>query len=122
MNWRTSVSVEASNQRELNECLIPMALKRFWFHICGEQNLNLPHLADLSQWPHPSVLSFGHEVDLEVAGRYFPKDIIFGNIEPAIIQTGTPQQVYELSKIAIEKGTKVPGGFILGPGCHLLGC
>jgi uroporphyrinogen-III decarboxylase len=80
----------------------------------------LRYLGDLAPWPHPSVLSFGHEVDLEVAGKYFPKDIIFGNIEPAVIQTGTPQQVYELSKAAIKKGRKAPGGFILGPGCHLL--
>jgi uroporphyrinogen decarboxylase len=105
---------------EYHKRLSATGIKRFCFHICGDQNLNLPYLEDLSPWPHPSVLSFGHEVDLELAGRYFPKDIIFGNIEPAAIQTGTPQQVYELSKIAIEKGKKAPGGFMLGPGCHLL--
>jgi len=76
-------------------------------------------LANLSSWPHPSILSFGHEVDLEVAARYFPNDIILGNVEPVVIQTGTPRQVYELSKIAIEKGRKAPGGFILAPGCEL---
>jgi uroporphyrinogen decarboxylase len=42
-----------------------------------------------------------------------------GNIEPAIIQSGTPQQVYELSRICIEKGKKIPGGFILAAGCEL---
>jgi len=103
-------------QRRLKD----MGIKHFGFHICGDQNLNLPYLADLSSWPHPSFLSFGHEVDLEVAGKYFPEDIIFGNIEPAVIQTGTPQQVYELCKSAIKKGKKAPGGFILGPGCGLL--
>ena len=96
-----------------------MGIKRFMFHICGDQNLNLPYLAELSAWPHPSILSFGHEVDLEVAAKYFPKDIIYGNIEPAIIQTGSPQQVYELCCLAIEKGRKAQGGFILGPGCVL---
>ena len=64
-------------------------------------------------------LCFGHEVDLEVAGNYFPEDIIYGNIEPAIIQTGTPQKVYDLCGTAIQKGKKAPGGFILGPGCGL---
>ena len=49
----------------------------------------------------------------------FPKDIIYGNIDPAVIQTGTPVQVYELCRQAIEKGKKAPGGFILGPGCDL---
>ncbi|MBW2000516.1 MAG: methyltransferase, partial [Deltaproteobacteria bacterium] len=84
-----------------------------------DQNLNLPYLANASPWPHPSVLSFGHEVDIEEAAKYFPEDIIFGNIEPAVIQTGSPLRVYELSKAAIQKGKKAPGGFILGPGCGL---
>jgi uroporphyrinogen decarboxylase len=96
-----------------------LGIKRFGFHICGDQNLNLPLLAEAAPWRHPSVLSFGHEVDLEVASQHFPEDIIYGNIEPAVIQTGTPEQVYELCRIAIEKGKEAPGGFILGPGCGL---
>ncbi len=83
---------------ELQDKLWAIGIKRFWFHICGEQNGNLPYLAELSsKWPHPSILSF----------------------EPAIIQTGTAQQVYELCRIAIEKGKKSPGGFMLAPGCGL---
>ena len=102
-----------------HERLNALGIKRFGFHVCGDQNLNLPFLAEACPWKHPSVLSFGHEVDLNVAGKYFPKDIIFGNIEPAVIQTGTPRKIYELSEIAIHKGKKAPGGFILGPGCGL---
>ena len=105
---------------ELQKKLQTMGIRRFFFHICGDQNLNLPYLAELSSlWVHPSILSFGHEVDLEVAGKYFPKDIIFGNIEPAVFQAGTAQQVYELCKVAIEKGKRLSGGFMLGPGCGL---
>ncbi len=66
-----------------------------------------------------SVLSFGHEIDLVTAAEHFPKDIIYGDIEPAVIQAGTPEQVYEFSRVAIEKGKKAPGGFILEPGCGL---
>jgi len=102
-----------------HEGLQAMGIKRFMFHICGEQTLNLPYLAEVSAWPHPSILSFGHEVDLEVAAKYFPEDIIYGNIEPAVIQTGSPQQIYELCRLAIEKGRKAQGGFILGTGCAL---
>lgn len=105
---------------EYHKRLRATGIKRFGIHICGDQNGNLPYFADLALWPHPSILSFGHEVDLEVAGKYFPEDIIYGNIEPATTQTGTPQQVYDLCKVAIEKGKKAPGGFILGQGCHLL--
>ena len=105
--------------REYHERLNKLGIQRFGFHICGEQNLNLPFLAEACPWRHPAVLSFGHEVDLEAAAGHFPRDIIFGNIEPAVIQTGTPAQVYELCRQAIEKGKKAPGGFILGPGCGL---
>lgn len=105
---------------ELFERLRAWGVKRICFHICGEQNLNLPYLAEISHlWPHPTILSFGHEVDIEVAAKYFPEDIILGNIEPASIQTARPEEVYELCRIAIEKGKKCPGGFILAPGCEL---
>lgn len=104
---------------ELFRILRAAGVWRIGFHICGEQNQNLPYLVQSSLWEHPSILSFGHEVDLEVAASYFPKDIIFGNIEPAIIQTGTPKEVYELSRIVIEKGKTAPGGFIFAPGCEL---
>ena len=109
--------------REFHNRLRSMGIHRFLFHICGDQNLNLPHLAELAAspggWPHPSILSFGHEVDLAVAASYFPEDIIMGNIEPAMIQTAHPQKVYDLCKNTIEKGKKIPGGFILAPGCGM---
>jgi uroporphyrinogen decarboxylase len=91
----------------------------FVFHICGDQNLNLPYFSELSPWAHPSILSLGHEVDLEWAAQLFPEDIIYGNIEPALIQVGTPGQVYDLSVQAILKGKRAPGGFILGSGCGM---
>ncbi len=102
-----------------HEHLKMLGVKRFGFHICGDQNMNLPILADASPWKHPSVLSFGHEVDIDIAAKHFPEDIIFGNIEPAVIQMGSPGQIYDLCRDAIEKGKKCPGGFILGPGCGL---
>jgi len=109
--------------KEFHNRLRSMGINRFLFHICGDQNLNLPYLAELAAsadgWPHPSILSFGHEVDLAIAAKYFPEDIIVGNIEPALFQTAKPQQVYDLCRITIEKGKKIPGGFILAPGCGM---
>ena len=87
-------------------------------HICGEHNENLPYWAQIPMGD-PGIVSFGHEVDLEKAAEYFPNDIIYGNLEPAIIQSGTPEQVYEAAKVVIEKGKKAPGGFILAPGCEM---
>ena len=104
---------------EYHKRLASLGIKRFWFHICGDQNLNLPALADICPWPHPSILSFGHEVDLKDTAKHFPQDIIYGNVEPAVIQMGTPQQVYELTRSVIDKGKRIPGGFILSAGCEL---
>jgi uroporphyrinogen decarboxylase len=110
-----AIPYHAEYHRRLKE----LGIRKFGFHICGDQNLNLPILAEACPWEHPSVLSFGHEVDIETAMNYFQADIIFGNIEPAIIQTGKAETVYELCRDAIEKGKKSLGGFILGPSCGL---
>ncbi|MBW1804017.1 MAG: hypothetical protein JRJ85_25200, partial [Deltaproteobacteria bacterium] len=97
-----------------------MGIDKFFFHICGEQNLNLPYLSEMAAgpdgWPNPSILSFGHEIDLEAAAGFFPEDIIMGNVNPVVFQNGTPGQVYEHCRMRIEKGKTIPGGFILAPG------
>jgi uroporphyrinogen decarboxylase len=102
-----------------HERLRLLGIKHFGFHICGDQNLNLPHLADTSPWIHPAVLSFGYEVDLETAVQHFPRDIIFGNIDPTALQYESEEQIYERSRIALEKGKKASAGFVLGPGCDI---
>lgn len=104
--------------KELHEQMLSMGIKHILCHICGEQNLNLPYWAQVPMGD-PGIVSFGHEVDIDVASRYFPDDIIMGNVEPAVIQTGRPEQVYELTRMCIEKGRKHPGGFMLAPGCEL---
>ena len=96
-----------------------LGIKHFGFHICGNQNLNLPFLADTSPWINPAVLSFGHEVDLDTAIQYFPRDIILGNIDPTALQYESADQIYKRSRIALEKGKKAPAGFVLGPGCDI---
>jgi uroporphyrinogen decarboxylase len=105
-------------QKEVHEKLFALGVKYIWTHICGEQNLNLPLWAQIPMGD-PGIVSFGHEVDLDTASQYFPNDIIQGNVEPAVIQTGTPEEVYELSRICIEKGKKHFAGFILSPGCEM---
>lgn len=102
-----------------HERIKTLGIKRVALHICGEQNLNLPLFAEALPWGHPSILSFGHEVDLAVAMKLFPKDIIYGNIEPAKVQTESPPRVYEMAKEIIEKGKRAPGGYIFSTGCEL---
>ena len=105
-------------QKEVHDKLFTLGVKHTWAHICGEQNLNLPYWAQIPMGD-PGIVSFGHEVDLDTASQYFPNDILMGNVEPAIIQVGTPEEVYELSRVCIEKGKRHSAGFILGPGCQM---
>ena len=100
------------------ENVLAMGYKHILIHICGEQNRNLPYWAQVP-FGDPGFISIGHEVELETAAKYFPKDIIVGNIEPTIIQTKTPDEVYEESRKVIEKGKKLPCGYIFSPGCSL---
>lgn len=107
-------------QKELHERILAMGIRHILCHICGEHNLNLLYWRQIPMG-NPGIVSFGHEVDLTTAIKYFGDTcIIAGNIEPQVIQNGTPQQVYELSKQCIEKAKYVPRGFILMPGCELL--
>jgi len=104
--------------KEMNQMFLDMGYKHLYAHICGEQNLNLPYWAQIPMGD-PGIISIGHEVKLETAAKYFPNDIILGNLEPAIIQIRTPDEVYEATKKNIEDGmTKCPGGYIFSPGCE----
>ena len=98
------------------------ALRDERVHVRGVAgNGALRHGTLLAQIPlgDPGIVSVGHEVDILKAAEYFPNDIIMGNLEPAIIQTATPQQVYDASREIIEKGKQCPGGFAFSPGCEL---
>ncbi len=103
-----------AGQRKLRE----LGYKTTFVHICGEQNLNLPYWAEVD-FGDPGIISVGHEVKLETAAKYFPRDVIFGNLEPAIIQTKTPAEVYEATRKVVEEGKKIEGGYIFSPGCDL---
>lgn len=94
-----------------------VGIKRCGLHLCGEQNKNLPILSEASPWRHPTILSFGVEVDITKAAKLFSQDIICGNIDTNLIQAGTPEEVYENCRSAIKKGKQIEGGFILAPGC-----
>jgi len=58
-------------------------------------------------------------VDLDRAIELFPDNIICGNVEPQVIQNRPPEEVYELTRVTLEKGMKAPRGYFLMPGCEL---
>jgi uroporphyrinogen decarboxylase len=98
--------------------MLDMGYGQIFTHICGEQNLNLPYWAQIN-FGKPGFISVGHEIDLETAAKYFPDCVIVGNLEPAIIQSGTPDEVYEATRMVVEKGKRIPRGFIFAAGCEL---
>jgi uroporphyrinogen decarboxylase len=104
--------------KELNEKILAMGYQHIYEHICGEHSANLPFWVQIP-FGDPGIISIGHEIDIETAAKYFPNDIIVGNLDTSIIQIGTPQQVYEATKKVILKGKKCPGGFAFSPGCEL---
>jgi uroporphyrinogen decarboxylase len=95
-----------------------LGYKTTYVHICGEQNANLPYWAQVD-FGDPGIISVGPEISLETAAEYFPNDIITGNLDPAIIQEGTPGEVYEATRKNIEAGKRIKGGYIFSPGCDL---
>jgi uroporphyrinogen decarboxylase len=105
-------------RKEVHEKVLDMGYKTIFMHICGEQNKNLPFWAQIPMGD-PGIVSFGCEVDLEKAAEYFPNEIVVGNLDPTIIQTATPEQVYDASRAIIEKGKKLSCGFMFAPGCEL---
>ena len=106
-------------QAELHQKILAMDIKYILCHICGEQNRNLPYWAQVPMG-NPGIISIGKEVDITTAIEYFGKTcIIAGNIEPALIQTGTPQQIYECCRQAIEEGKHAPRGYALMQGCEV---
>ena len=115
---RTFETFNLPYRKEVHEKVLGMGYKTIFMHICGEQNKNLAYWAQIPMG-NPGIVSFGHEVDLQKAAEYFPNEIVVGNLDPTIIQTATPKEVYKASKAIIEKGKKLPCGFIFAPGCEL---
>ena len=103
---------------EINEMFLDMGYKHLYAHICGEHNANMEYWAKIPMGD-PGIISIAQEVELLTAAKYYPNDVILGNIDPAIIQTGTPDEVYQATKKNVEDGMKIDGGYIFSPGCEM---
>jgi uroporphyrinogen decarboxylase len=104
--------------KECHEKLMAMGYRHLYGHICGEHNDNLP-LWTKMPFGDPGIISIGHEIDLATAARYFPREIILGNLDPAMIQTGTPEEIYAATRQTILGGKALANGYIFSPGCDM---
>ena len=106
-------------QIELHENILQAGIRHIYCHICGEQNKNLSMWGKIPMGD-PGIVSFGHEVGIETAVKFFGRNcIIAGNIEPAVIHLGQPDEVYRLGMAALKQGCRAQRGYILMPGCGL---
>jgi uroporphyrinogen decarboxylase len=97
--------------------VLDMGYRHIYCHICGDHNMNMPYWKQVPMGD-PGIISIGHEVELETAAQYFPNDIILGNLEPTVLQTGTPDEVYNETRNVIENGKKLSGRYIFSLGCQ----
>ena len=104
--------------RESSEHILSTGVKHIFYHICGNQNLNLPYWAQVPMGS-PGICSVGSQIEIATAIEHLgDMAIIAGNVEPYLLQTAEPGQVYELCRRAIEAGKKAPHGFMLMSGCE----
>ena len=105
--------------KDTNERMLKMGIRHILYHICGEQNANLPLWAQIPMGD-PGLVTFGHQVSLSRAIEVFGDScIILGNVDSSLIQTGHPQAVYDACRSAILAGRGAPRGFMLMSGCEL---
>ena len=104
--------------KEVNEKFLELGYKHLYAHICGEHNDNMEYWAQIPMGD-PGIISMAQEVELATAAKYFPNDIILGNIDPAILQMGTTDEVYEATKKNVLDGMKLSQGYVFSPGCEM---
>jgi len=104
--------------KEIHDHLTAQGVGIFLSHICGEQNANLPYWGQLN-YGRRGMISVGKEVALATAGQMFPDCVIMGNVDPIIVQEGTPEQVRALCQACIDEGKHHQGGYALMTGCEV---
>jgi uroporphyrinogen decarboxylase len=104
--------------QEIHDWLTAQRVGILLSHICGEQNKNLPLWSRLS-YGNRGMVSVGKEVSLAEASRWFPENVIMGNVDPVMVQEDAPEQVAALCRACIEEGKDHPGGYALMTGCEV---
>jgi len=104
---------------ETSEKIISMGVRNILYHICADQNANLPFWAKVPMG-NPGLCSFGEEIDIDKAIEILgSKAVIIGNIDPSLLLMGKPETIFNRCKECIEKGKKAPRGFMFSSGCEV---
>ena len=104
---------------ESSRRILDMGVRNILYHICGDQNANLPFWAEVPMGD-PGLCSFGEEIDIDKAIESLgSKAVIVGNIDPSLLLSGRPDEIFERCRRIIEKGKKAPRGFMFSSGCEV---
>jgi uroporphyrinogen decarboxylase len=103
--------------KEAHQKVLDKGYRHFYCHICGRHDLNWPYWQQIPMG-ESSFISVGPETNLETAARYFPEQIIVGNLQPSIVQTGSPEDVYQATAEVLQKGKQLKTGFVFSMGCQ----
>lgn len=105
---------------EIQKRYTELGIKKWKVHLCGDHYRNLSYWKDDIKMPSRTIFTSGFEMDLKEVSKYFNSEyIVGGNIRNAIIQSSTPNEVYEESRKIIERLKGLEGGFIFSPDCAL---
>jgi uroporphyrinogen decarboxylase len=93
-------------------------VKSALIHLCGDHTRNLREWRDIPVPPR-AIFSIGHEMDIAATAVLVGAEyIVAGNLNNAILQNGTAEEVYAEARRCLAAGMGHPGGFILMPACE----
>ena len=105
--------------KELFDFYLQAGVRQILVHLCGNHTGNLKYWLEMDL-PERTMFSIGHEMDLENTSRALgERYVLAGNISNAILQAGSPEEVYETVKNCLLTGKKHPGGYVLMPACEI---
>lgn len=106
--------------QEIHDKLIAKGVRKWLVHLCGDHSKNMPFWLNDIKLATRTIFTVGHEMDIEQTAKAFGNDhIIGGNVHTTLLQSGTPNEVFKVSRDLIEKMKGHPGGFILMPACAM---
>ena len=105
---------------EIHDKLLKKGIKKWSIHLCGNHTKNLKYWINDIKLHERSIITIGHEMDIEKVAKIFGQDhIIGGNVNTSLLKMGSANEVYIECEDIIKKMKNHPGGFILMPACDI---
>ena len=108
----------APHALRLHNELRKMGVNTFSEHLCGNHKHNYWFWREELNLPEHTMITVGNELPIEeVSEAIGPRHILGGNVDTAILQLGTPKEVYLECKRILDLMKYREGGFVLTAAC-----